>query len=421
MFGHPVVVLSSLEAMSLCNFSSSDVFSHRPVWLKNVCSSITPGIIFKGSADYHNNRRFLLGSLKRRGMGKSGLEAQVLAEAEELVAHLKCFGEVDPQIIINNFTSNTIMTMCFGKRWNYNDKNYEDFSKAMDKVVDTFPLLFVEDLVPYFGYLPNIKQAKRENADANTILRTQFEEIITARVNGPDTESYDDLVSDYMGNKLGKMDEADMKNLVEICQDMFFAGSDTTSTTCNFAIIHLLNNPDWQEEVFAELNAVLQGRHPSMTDLQNLPKMEATINETLRLNPLVPLIFKANAETVKIREYTIPESTLILVNVYHISYDPLVFPEPASFKPCRWIGPEGKFSNELVEKVPTFGAGRRACLGRPLARMELFLLLATLLQNFTFSLPPGAPLPSGALAGDSIAMQPPPYTLKLVARNTDDQ
>ena len=203
-----------------------------------------------------------------------------MAEAEELVAHLKSAGEVDPQIILHNFTSNTIMTMCFGKRWNYNDKNYENFSKSMEKMVDTFPLLFVEDLVPFFGYLPSIKQAKRENAEANRILRNQFEEIITARVNGQDTESYDDLVSDYMGNKLQKMDKDNMKNLVEICQDMFFAGSDTTSTTCNFAIIHLLNNPNWQEEVFAELNAVLQGRHPSMTDIQNLPKMEATINET---------------------------------------------------------------------------------------------------------------------------------------------
>ena len=288
----------------------------------------------------------------------------------------------------------------------------------MEKIVETTPPLFLEDLVPFFGYLPSTKKAKRENTEANNLLKNQFEELIKSRVHKQDTSSYDDLVSDYMGNK--NMDKDDVKNLVEICQDMFFAGSDTTSTTCNFAIIHLLNNPDWQEEVFAELKSVLQGRHPSMTDLQNLPKMEATINETLRMNPLSPMIFKANAETVKIREYTIPANTLILVNVYHINYDPLVFPEPAVFNPRRWLGAEGKFSSELVEKVPTFGAGRRACLGRPLARMELFLLLATLLQNFTFCLPPGAALPSGALAGEAITILPPPYTLKLLARNTEE-
>ena len=162
LFGHPVVVLSSLEVMSLCNFGSSDVFSHRPVWLKNICSSITPGIVFKGAAYYHGNRRFLLGSLKRRGMGKSGLESQVLAEAEELVTHLKSFGEVDPQIILHNFTSNTIMTMCFGKRWDYTDKNYEDFSKAMEKIVETTPPLFLEDLVPFFGYLPSTKKPREK-------------------------------------------------------------------------------------------------------------------------------------------------------------------------------------------------------------------------------------------------------------------
>ena len=43
MFGHTVVVLSSLEAMKLCNFSSSDVFSHRPTWLQNTvrCKNTT--------------------------------------------------------------------------------------------------------------------------------------------------------------------------------------------------------------------------------------------------------------------------------------------------------------------------------------------------------------------------------------------
>ena len=83
-----VVVLSSLEAMKLCNFSSSDVFSHRPTWLQNVVRCIVPGIVFKGAADYHENRRFLLTNLKSRGMGRSGLEGQLLEEVELLITHL---------------------------------------------------------------------------------------------------------------------------------------------------------------------------------------------------------------------------------------------------------------------------------------------------------------------------------------------
>ena len=405
--------------MKLCNFGSSDTFSHRPVWLENTCSSMTPGVIFKGATDYHSNRRFLLSSLKRRGMGKTGFEAQILAEAEELVAHLRSCGEVDPQLVLHNFTSNTIMTMCFGKRWNYDDKKYECFSKSMEKIITTFPLLFIEDLVPFFGYMPSVQQAKKENAEANRILRKQFEDIITARADGHSTDdAFDDLFSDYMGVKSKNLSQDDMKNILDICQDMFFAGSDTTSTTCNFAIIHLLNNPDWHEEVSAELDAVLQGRPLTMTDLENLPKMEATINETLRMNPLVPMIFKANAHTVKLREYTIPANTLLLINVYHINNDSDVFPEPSTFNPQRWIGPDGKFRHDLVEKVPTFGAGRRGCVGRPLAKMELFLLLGTLLQNFIFSLPAGTAMPSGDLAGDSMAVMAPHYTLKLVARDS---
>ena len=204
--------------------------------------------------------------------------------------------------------------------------------------------------------------------------------------------------------------------MVDICQDMFFAGSDTTSTTTNWTIIHLLADPAWQEEVHAELNRVLDGRAPTMADLVDLPKMEATITETLRLNPAAPLVFHANTDTVMLRDYVIPANTMVLINVYHINRDPEVFPDPDTFNPRRWISEGGKFRGDMVDKTPTFGAGRRACLGRPLARMELFLLLCRLMQTFAFTVPEGHPRPSGEIVGDSVIPTPPSYLLKLETR-----
>ena len=62
------------------------------------------------------------------------------------------------------------------------------------------------------------------------------------------------------------------------------------------------------------------------------------------------------------------------------------------------------------------GVGRRAFIGWPLARMELFLLLCRLMQTFAFTVPEGQQRPSGSMVGDSIVPGPPSYMLKLEIR-----
>ena len=58
-------------------------------------------------------------NLKRMGMGKLGLEPQILEEAEMLMEHLEVEGLVDPGTTLANFTSNNIMRMMFSQRWEY--------------------------------------------------------------------------------------------------------------------------------------------------------------------------------------------------------------------------------------------------------------------------------------------------------------
>lgn len=418
-FGQPVVVINTLEAMKECNFVGSDDFSHRPIWMENFRTLILPpGIVGKGVEDYHENRRFLLSNLKRRGMGRSGLEPEILQEADHLISHLKSTSELDMRTALHGFSSNIVMTMCFGKRWDYGDLEYEVFSKAFHTCIDQSPLPILEDFLPHiFSFLPLFKKAKQEIHKSVAHIRKYFEDIIHDRIIDESPDEHDDIVSDYL--KIHQvMDKEQLRNLVDICFDLFFAGSDTTSITTNFAIVHLINNPSWQEEIFAEIDTVLKGQIPSMEDLQNLPKIEATIQETIRMNPISPMILKANQHATKFRQYTIPSNTLVLINAYHINNDNETFPDPTTFNPRRWLSPEGKFRGDLVEKVPTFGVGRRACIGRPLARMEMFFMMVRLTQEFIFAVPDGHPIPSGALDVDTgaVTVNAPAYILKLIRR-----
>uniref|UniRef100_A0A914QVE0 Cytochrome P450 n=1 Tax=Panagrolaimus davidi TaxID=227884 RepID=A0A914QVE0_9BILA len=58
------------------------------------------------------------------------------------------------------------------------------------------------------------------------------------------------------------------------------------------------------------------------------------------------------------------------------------FPNAEEFNPERFLNENGEYKPN--KKFIPFGMGKRACLGESLARMELFLIFVSLLQNFSF-------------------------------------
>ena len=65
--------------------------------------------------------------------------------------------------------------------------------------------------------------------------------------------------------------------------------------------------------------------------------------------------------------------TLVTLCHYATSRDPAQFPEPNSFRPARWLG-EGPAPHPFAS-LP-FGFGKRSCMGRRLAELELQMALA---------------------------------------------
>jgi cytochrome P450 len=64
-----------------------------------------------------------------------------------------------------------------------------------------------------------------------------------------------------------------------------------------------------------------------------------------------------------------------------ILHDPVVFPEPDSFKPERFINPDGSFRDDPVVST-IFGFGKRICPGRHLADAMMFIVIASFLSVF---------------------------------------
>ena len=378
---------------------------------------MVPGIPFKSVDLYLENRQFLLNNLKKRGMGKSGLESLILNEVDQLISELSSLPAADPMRVLGNYTSNNFMMMCFGKRWDYNDPEYEIFYKSIERYVEMTPILILGDMVPVLNYLPSMKHLLEESSKILENIRNIYEEYIDENIENEHSHEGFDIVSDYFRIH-NKFNSKERENLVDICQGLFFAATDTTAATTGYAIIHLINHPHFQEELFNELDSVLQGRDPTMSDIQNLPLMEATIWEVLRMNPNVPLIFHATKEAAPFQSYTIPPNTTVLINAYYINHNQEYFPNPTIFNPYRWLCPNGKFRSEMVELIVTFGMGRRVCPGRPLAKMEMFLLLVKLVQTFILSVPDSHPQPDAFIKCSGAVVVPDPFLLQVTRRQT---
>jgi cytochrome P450 len=122
-------------------------------------------------------------------------------------------------------------------------------------------------------------------------------------------------------------------------------------------------------------------------DISNLPYLQAVVKETLRLHPPVPLPPYEAEATVEIHGYTIPKGTKVLINIWAINRCPDAWIEPTKFMPERFLGrDEISFMGRDFQLIP-FGAGRRICLGLPLAYRMVHLMLGSLLHWFRWRLP----------------------------------
>lgn len=176
-------------------------------------------------------------------------------------------------------------------------------------------------------------------------------------------------------------------------QDLFLAGSDTTSGTVDWAMSELLRDPKKMSILKAEINSVVGEKvQVEESDISRLPYLQAVIKETFRFHPLAPFLVPHEARsTIEINGYTIPKNAQILVNVYASGRDPTIWAEADKFMPERFLEDSMKsidFRGSDFELIP-FGAGRRICPALPLANRMVHLMLATFVHNFDWKLENG--------------------------------
>ncbi|KAG8124508.1 hypothetical protein E2320_020176 [Naja naja] len=178
------------------------------------------------------------------------------------------------------------------------------------------------------------------------------------------------------------------KNLIGVVNDLFGAGTDTMGQTLRWAILLMMKYPEIQSKVQAEIAREIGDIQPRTNHRAKMPYTDAVIHECQRFANIVPSnLPRATTMDITLKGFFIPKGMYIIPLLSSVLHDESQWEKPHEFYPEHFLDSEGKFVKR--DAFMPFSAGRRVCAGENLARMELFLFFASLLQRFTFQPPSG--------------------------------
>uniref|UniRef100_A0A914VPX5 Cytochrome P450 n=1 Tax=Plectus sambesii TaxID=2011161 RepID=A0A914VPX5_9BILA len=426
--GVPVVAVTEYEALQETFVKDGETYTGRLHidFAKQLFRGGNYGIIDTDGPLWKEQRRFSLHVLRDFGVGRNLMEERVMEEVREMCS--KISADLGPQgkapavdfaSYLDVCIGSIINTILFGYRFE-GDKLPEFFSlkNMLDKHMrlSGSPLAILFIMFPFLRHFPPFRSVYSHMVYNRISLWKFFTEQIQEHEKDFDANAEP---VDYVQAFLREMhtmekDKAELSNysidqLINVCNDLWIAGMETTITTLRWGALYMIYNPDVQAKIHTEIDHYIgdSDREILMSDKNSLPYTSAAINEIQRVANILPmnLLHKTTRDTT-IRGYKIAKGTICIPQISVVHLDPKVFPEPHRFDPTRFLNPDG--SPKKVNELMPFSVGKRQCLGESLARMELFLVFANLMRKFKLSTTPGENPPS-LEQRTGITVQPWPY------------
>ena len=191
---------------------------------------------------------------------------------------------------------------------------------------------------------------------------------IAERRRAEDLDQRDDILSMLIGARHEDGSPMSDEEMRDELLTLLVAGHETTATSLSWTVERLVRHPEKLERLRAE---VAEGSDAYLT---------ATIQETLRLRPVISIVLRKLTEPVEIGGYELPPGVSVAPCVYLVHRNAEIYPEPDRFLPERFLdNPPGTYT-----WIP-FGGGVRRCLGASFAQFEMAVVLRELVRRHEIS------------------------------------
>ncbi|XP_051931120.1 1,25-dihydroxyvitamin D(3) 24-hydroxylase, mitochondrial [Hippocampus zosterae] len=302
---------------------------------------------------------------------------EVMAEFVSRIGKINMDGKIeDLYFELNKWSFETICLVLYDKRFGLLQEKVDEeamnFITAVKTMMSTFGMMMVTPVELHKGL--NTKTWQDHTAAWDRIFSTA-KVYIDKKLKRNAPEAPDDLIGEIMyHSSLSK------KELYATITELQIGGVETTANSMLWAIFNLSRNPAAQRELLSEITRVVPADQPPCGEhLKSMPYLKACLKESMRLSPSVPFTSRTLDKDTVLGDYAIPKGTVLMINSHAIGANEEYFNDGKVFKPDRWLR-ENSSINPFAH-VP-FGIGKRMCIGRRLAELQLQLALCWLVRDY---------------------------------------
>ncbi|XP_025787945.1 1,25-dihydroxyvitamin D(3) 24-hydroxylase, mitochondrial [Puma concolor] len=277
---------------------------------------------------------------------------------------------------LNKWSFESICLVLYEKRFGLLQKNAGDealnFITAIKTMMSMFGKMMVTPVELHKSLNTKVWQAHTRAWD--TIFRS-VKSCIDSRLEHYSEQPGKDFLCDiYLHNQLSR------KELYAAVTELQLAAVETTANSLMWILYNLSRNPRVQQKLLKEIQSVLpENQMPRAEDLRNMPYLKACLKESMRLTPSVPFTTRTLDKATVLGEYALPKGTVLMLNTQVLGSNEENFKDSSQFRPERWLQ-EKKKINPFAH-LP-FGVGKRMCIGRRLAELQLHLALCWIVRKY---------------------------------------
>ncbi len=245
--------------------------------------------------------------------------------------------------------------------------------------------IFESTLTSAFLFFPWLQQDLGAWSPWGNFIRQQkaideaiYQELATRRTQ--DNSQRQDILSLMMSAKDEAGEGLKDIELRDELMTLMLAGHETTATAIAWALYWVHRYPEIKTKLQAEIASL--GADPDPMEIAKLPYLDAVCKETLRIYPVAMLTFpRVVQEPMELMGYKLETGQVLMGCIYLLHHREDVYPEPLKFKPERFLEQE----YDSYEFFP-FGGGKRRCIGEALAKLEMKLVVATIIAQYDLEL-----------------------------------
>ena len=165
---------------------------------------------------------------------------------------------------------------------------------------------------------------------------------------------------------------------------LLLAGHETSATSLCWVFHRVLRRPDVLARLRDELARVVGAGPLEAHHVPQLEYLDATIKETLRLNPIIPIVARRLRRPLRFGGRELPAGVIVAPCIYLTHRNPGAWPDPERFDPERFVG-----QRTSPYAFFPFGGGVRRCLGMAFALYEMKIVVAEVLRRVVLRAAPG--------------------------------